>query len=157
VAYINLGPAEQSLDDLIQRALDRMGDEFPGWVPREHHLEVVLIEEAARIASVAHRPASQVPARIFERYGESVVGLPRNMDGSEGPRARDARAYARRLSEALAVPVKTWDERLTTAEARRTLLDADMSRAKRKKVIDKLAAVLILEGYLQSRGCGAEN
>ncbi len=96
---------------------------------------------------------------IVEEYGvaEIVVGLPLNMDGSEGPRARDARAYARRLSRALAVPVRTWDERLTTAEARRTLLDADLSRAKRKKVIDKLAAVLILESYLQSRGRHAEN
>lgn len=97
--------------------------------------------------------------RIVEEYSvaEIVVGLPLNMDGSEGPRAKDAREYARRLSEKLSVPVKTWDERLTTAQARRTLLEADVSRARRKKVIDKLAAVIILESYLQLKNRDAGN
>jgi putative Holliday junction resolvase len=81
-----------------------------------------------------------------------VVGLPRNMDGSEGPRALKSRAFARGLSEALVLPVFLWDERLTTAEAERLLISADVSRAKRAKVVDKLAAQLILQGWLEA-GC----
>jgi len=81
-----------------------------------------------------------------------IVGLPRNMDGTEGPRAVKSRAFARGLREALALPVFLWDERFTTAEAERLLIAADVSRAKRAKVIDKLAAQLILQGWLEA-GC----
>ncbi len=81
-----------------------------------------------------------------------VVGLPRNMDGSEGPRAAKSRAFAQSLRAALELPVFFWDERLTTAEAERLLIAADVSRAKRAKVIDKLAAQLILQGWLEA-GC----
>jgi len=84
--------------------------------------------------------------------GRIVVGLPRNMDGSEGPRALKSRAFARGLREALDLPVFLWDERLTTAEAERLLVGADVTRAKRAKVIDKLAAQLILQGWLEA-GC----
>lgn len=79
-----------------------------------------------------------------------VVGLPRNMDGSEGPRAAKSRAFARGLHEALSLPVFLWDERLTTAEAERLLIFADVSRRKRAEVIDKLAAQLILQGWLEA-------
>ena len=81
-----------------------------------------------------------------------IVGLPRNMDGSEGPRAQKSRAFARALRDALELPVFLWDERLTTAEAERVLIQADVSRAKRAKVIDKLAAQLILQGWLEAGG-----
>lgn len=77
-----------------------------------------------------------------------VVGLPRNMDGSEGPRAQSARAFARNVAEALALPVALWDERLTTMAAERMLLEADTSRKRRSEVIDKLAAAYILQGAL---------
>jgi len=77
-----------------------------------------------------------------------VVGHPRNMDGSRGLRAKMAEEFAAQLTDALGLPVVLWDERLTTVEAQRTLLAADMSRAKRRKVVDKLAAVLILQNYL---------
>jgi putative Holliday junction resolvase len=92
-------------------------------------------------------------ARIRElveehQVGELVVGFPRNMDGSVGPRGEMCREFARSLQEKLKLPVQLWDERLTTAAAERTLLEADVSRRKRKQVIDKLAAVLILQGYL---------
>ncbi len=79
-----------------------------------------------------------------------VVGLPRNMDGSEGPRAQKTRAFARRLREALALPVYLWDERLSSAEAERVLIAADVSRSKRKGVVDRMAAQLILQGYLEA-------
>ena len=79
-----------------------------------------------------------------------VVGLPRNMDGSEGPRAQKSRAFARRLQEATGLPVFLWDERLSSAEAERVLIEADVSRQKRKLVIDRMAAQVILQGYLEA-------
>jgi putative pre-16S rRNA nuclease len=100
-----------------------------------------------------HRDFDALRAVCQEReVGRIVVGLPRNMDGSEGPRAVKSRAFARSLHEALELPVFFWDERFTTAEAERLLIAADVSRAKRAKVIDKLAAQLILQGWLEA-GC----
>ncbi|MDD4168651.1 MAG: Holliday junction resolvase RuvX [Desulfotomaculaceae bacterium] len=77
-----------------------------------------------------------------------VIGLPRNMDGSFGPQAEKIKALAKLLSSKIALPVELWDERLTTIAAEKLLIQADMSRAKRRRVIDKMAAVLILQGYL---------
>ncbi|MFZ3172704.1 MAG: Holliday junction resolvase RuvX [Carboxydocellales bacterium] len=77
-----------------------------------------------------------------------VVGLPKNMNGTIGPRAEKVLEFNQRLADATGLPVEAWDERLSTVEAERALLQADMSRGKRKKVIDKLAAVIILQGYL---------
>ena len=74
-----------------------------------------------------------------------VIGLPVNMDGSSGPRVQATRAYARNLDETLGLPILLWDERLSTVAAERTLIEADASRAKRRDVIDKLAATLILQ------------
>jgi putative Holliday junction resolvase len=81
-----------------------------------------------------------------------VVGLPLNMDGSEGPRAEVSRKLGDALGEASGLVVAYWDERLTTAAAQRVLLEADVSRAKRRQVVDKLAAQLILQGWLDARG-----
>ena len=77
-----------------------------------------------------------------------VLGLPRNLDGSEGPRAQSTRAFARNLARLQQQPILLWDERLTTAAAERVLLDADTSRARRAEVVDKIAATLILQGAL---------
>ena len=77
-----------------------------------------------------------------------VLGLPMNMDGSEGPRAQSTRAFARNLSVRIAVPIFFWDERLSTVAAERALLEADMSRKKRADVIDNVAASYILQGVL---------
>ncbi|HOV79532.1 MAG TPA: Holliday junction resolvase RuvX [Bacillota bacterium] len=85
-----------------------------------------------------------------------VVGLPRNMDGSTGPQAEKARKFAGRLERALGLPVETWDERLTTSAAEKLLVTADVSRAGRRKVIDKMAAALILQGYLDRRKAEGE-
>lgn len=87
---------------------------------------------------------------IIEYYGvdELVVGLPKNMDGSLGDRATQTTLYSEHLGEALGLPITLWDERLSTVAATRTLLEADLSRRKRKQVVDKLAAVIILQGYL---------
>ncbi|WP_168121674.1 Holliday junction resolvase RuvX [Paenibacillus sp. HB172176] len=82
---------------------------------------------------------------------EIVVGLPKNMNGSIGPRGEICMAFAEDMRQKLQVPVHLWDERLTTVAAERTLLEADVSRKKRKLVIDKMAATLILQNYLDSK------
>jgi putative holliday junction resolvase len=80
-----------------------------------------------------------------------VIGLPKNMNGTIGPRAEASMQYAREIESKYAVPTVLWDERLSTIAAERVLLEADVSRKKRKKVIDKMAAVMILQGYLNSK------
>ena len=81
-----------------------------------------------------------------------VLGLPRNMDGSEGPRAQSARAFARNLSGLTELPMTFWDERLSTVAAERALLEADTSRKRRAEVIDQVAAAYILQGCLDRLG-----
>lgn len=80
-----------------------------------------------------------------------VVGLPKNMNGSLGPQAQKVQDFAQKLEAVCGVAVIFWDERLSTVLAERTLLDADVSRKKRKRVIDKMAAVVILQSYLDSQ------
>lgn len=80
-----------------------------------------------------------------------VVGLPKNMNGTLGPQAERVQEFANNLGKKASVQVEFWDERLTTVAAERTLLTADVSRKKRKQVIDKLAAVVILQNYLDSK------
>lgn len=80
--------------------------------------------------------------------GEIVVGLPKNMDGSEGPRAELCRAFAEELKEATGLPVAMWDERRTTVEAHNILSQHNYHGKKRKNTVDAVAASLILEGYL---------
>ena len=84
--------------------------------------------------------------------GQIVVGLPRNMDGSEGARAELCREFAAMLQEATGLPVTMWDERRTTVEAHNILSQHNYHGKKRKNTVDAVAASLILEGYLNSRG-----
>lgn len=79
-----------------------------------------------------------------------VIGLPLNMDASEGPRAQSSRAYARNLAASLGLPVLLWDERWSTADAERGLIGQDMSRAKRAERIDSAAAAVILQGAIDA-------
>jgi putative holliday junction resolvase len=79
-----------------------------------------------------------------------VVGFPRNMDGSIGPKGEHSSVVAEELRERYALPVELWDERLSTAAAERSLIKADVSRKKRKQVIDQVAASWILQGYLDA-------
>ena len=81
-----------------------------------------------------------------------VLGLPRNMDGSEGPRAQATRAFARNLTRLTDLPIGFWDERLSTVAAERALIEADTSRKRRKEVIDHVAAGYILQGVLDRLG-----
>ena len=84
--------------------------------------------------------------------GEIVVGLPKNMNGTEGPRAELCREFARLLEEATGLPIKLWDERRTTVEAHNILSQHNYHGKKRKDTVDAVAASLILEGYLGFRG-----
>lgn len=93
-------------------------------------------------------------AKLHE-VGGFVVGLPRNMDGSEGPRAQSTRAFVRNLAPLTELPVCFWDERLSTAAVTRTLLEANASRARRAELVDKLAAAYILQGALDCMGNAA--
>ena len=81
--------------------------------------------------------------------GGFVVGLPKNMDGSEGPRAQATRAFAQNLLMAIRLPLAFWDERLSTAAVERSMLEADLSRARRAELVDKAAAAYILQGFLE--------
>lgn len=79
---------------------------------------------------------------------ELVVGMPKNMNGTKGERAEKTEEFVNRMKEVINLPVTYWDERLSTVMAERQLIAADVSRKKRKSVIDKMAAVVILQGYL---------
>ncbi|XWN33095.1 MAG: Holliday junction resolvase RuvX [Devosia sp.] len=87
---------------------------------------------------------------LADRYtvGALVIGMPFNMDGSVGPRAQSTRDFARNLRKLTDRPLVAWDERLTTVAAERALIETDTSRAKRRQMVDKVAATLILQGAL---------
>jgi putative holliday junction resolvase len=91
--------------------------------------------------------------KVIIEYGASevVVGLPLNMNGTHSQKTRETLKFAEDLSRAVAVPVVTWDERLSSAHAERVLLEADMSRQKRKMLSDKVAAVMILQNYMDRK------
>ena len=95
---------------------------------------------------------AQYEAKIF------VIGLPKNMDGTEGDRCEFVKTFAAKIAASLPeVQQNFWDERLSTVAAQRTLIEADLSRRKRKKVIDKMAAVYILQGWLDKNQLGVRN
>ena len=105
------------------------------------------VETIARKSFTAD--AQRLLALAAERKAAGfVLGLPLNMDGSEGPRAQATRAFARNLAKLTALPIAFWDERLSTAAVERELIEADVSRAKRAAVIDQHAAIFILQGAL---------
>jgi len=87
---------------------------------------------------------------VIERnqVGAVVIGLPINLDGTEGPRAQSTRAFARNLAAHISVPMLCWDQRLTTAAVERHLIEADVSRKRRAEVVDRMAAAYILQGAL---------
>jgi putative Holliday junction resolvase len=110
---------------------------------------------ATPIETIARKKFTQDTERLLaiiaaENIGLIVLGLPVNMDGTEGPRCQSTRAFARNFAKLSSVPIVYWDERLSTAAVERMLIEADASRAKRDEVIDKLAAAWILQAALDS-------
>lgn len=110
--------------------------------PLETLRRVKFGQDAARLLDIARG----------RDLGGLLLGLPRNMDGSEGPRAQSTRAFARNLSALTDLPIGFWDERLSTVAAERALLEADTSRKRRAEVIDHVAAGFILQGALDRIG-----
>lgn len=105
----------------------------------------VMVIRRKKFSADAMQLTAQVEAH---RPVGLVLGLPVNMDGSEGPRAQATRAFARNLAGVTDLPIALWDERLSTAAVTRTLLEADASRKRRGEVVDKMAAAYILQGAL---------
>ncbi len=115
---------------------------------------------ATAVETISRRKFSTDAARLLALAAERnaagfVLGLPVNMDGSEGPRAQATRAFARNLARLTDLPIALWDERLSTAAVERALIAADMTRARRAEVIDQHAAVFILQGALDRLARGA--
>lgn len=115
---------------------------------------------ASPLETIARRKFTQDVERLRQIASErdivgAVIGLPLNMDGTSGPRAQSARAFARNIDQHLGLTVLLWDERLSTVAAERALLDADASRRKRADVINHVAAAIILQGALERMSKGA--
>ncbi len=102
------------------------------------------------------RPDAERLLKIAKLHdaGGLIIGLPRNMDGSEGPRAQSTRAFVKNLAPLTALAIAFWDERLSTAAVTRTLIEADASRKRRAVLVDKMAAAYILQGALDRLGYG---
>lgn len=122
-----------------------MSDPF-GWTAQG--LEVIKREDENNLKKTIFRIEE-----IIKEYGVEtiVLGYPKNMNNSLGERAEKTQNFKKKLENKTKLPVILWDERLSTVGAERSLLEADISRKKRKKVIDKMAAVFILQGYLDSK------
>jgi putative Holliday junction resolvase len=108
---------------------------------------------ATPLETIARTRFTADAARLLELIAANnavalVLGLPLNMDGSEGPRAQSTRAFARNLAHKTPIPIAFWDERLSTSAVTRMLIEADTRRDRRAEVVDKLAASYILQGYL---------
>ncbi len=116
-------------------------------------LSDVMRQIATPLETIRRRKFRADAARLLTLAGEHgagglVIGLPINLDGSEGPRAQSTRAFARNLAQLTGLPMAFWDERLSTAAAERALFEADASRKRRAELIDKMAAAYILQGAL---------
>ncbi|ASB88134.1 Holliday junction resolvase RuvX [Bacillus sonorensis] len=120
-----------------------LSDEM-GWTAQG--IETIKIDEAGGDYGL-NRLAELMKDYTIDKI---VLGFPKNMNGSVGPRGEASQKFAEVLEDAFHIPVVLWDERLSTMAAEKMLISADVSRQKRKKVIDKMAAVMILQGYLDS-------
>jgi putative Holliday junction resolvase len=124
---------------------------------------VAVSDETRTIAQplefIPAEPFADCLARLRQLIREKeidliLVGLPRNMDGSYGPAAETVQAFVTALKDAVVVPIKTWDERLTSAQANRVLIQGGARRAKRREKVDQTAAAILLQSYLDGRGIG---
>ncbi len=113
----------------------------------------LLLSSATPFETIKRKKFTADAHRLLEIIGERavggmVLGLPRNMDGSEGPRCQSTRAFARNIDRLTDIPITFWDERLSTVAAEKALLEADTTRKRRAEVIDHVAASYILQGAL---------
>jgi len=121
---------------------------------------IAISDELQMIAQpvefIPAEPFAEFPARLKELLREKeveliVVGMPRNMDGSYGPAALKVQDFVAVLRNAVTVPIRTWDERLTSVQANRFLLEGNVRREKRKEKVDKMAAAILLQSYLDGQ------
>lgn len=131
--------------------------------PGSKRIGVAISDELKLIAQpleyIPAEPFADFLARLKELLRDKeveliLVGMPRNMDGSYGPAALKTREFVAVLKGAVAVPIKTWDERLTTAQANRFLIEGNVRRQDRKEKVDKMAAAILLQSYLDSLSQG---
>lgn len=131
--------------------------------PGTKRIGVAVSDELKMIATPLEYIPAEPLAGFLDRLKELLrekevelilVGMPRNMDGSYGPAALQVQAFVAVLKDTIAVPVKTWDERLTSAMANRFLVQGRVRRDQRKEKVDKTAAAILLQGYLDSLGAG---
>jgi putative Holliday junction resolvase len=128
----------------------------------DHGSKRMGIAISDELGCIAH-PLEFIPAEPFagflvrlkeiireKQVEQLLVGMPRNMDGSYGPMAAKVKEFIEVLKETITIPIKTWDERLTSAQANRYLIDANVRRDKRKEKVDKTAAAILLQSYLDS-------
>jgi putative holliday junction resolvase len=120
---------------------------------------VAISDELRMIAQPLEFIASEPFDKFLERLkqiirekevSQIIVGIPRNMDGSYGPAALKVQEFVAVLKDAIPLPIKSWDERLTTVQANRYLIEADVRRSKRKEKVDKTAAAILLQSFLDS-------
>jgi putative holliday junction resolvase len=151
-----------NLRDLAQTAMEALppGKRILGMDIGTKTIGVATADLTGQIATPRHTIARKkfrddvaqlLPFAEKENIGLFVLGFPLNMDGTEGPRCQSTRAFARNLAALTPIPIVFWDERLSTVAVTRTMLEADVSRAKRKEHVDKLAATYILQGFLDLR------
>ncbi len=144
----NLAPGRRFL------GLD-LGDKTIGLALSDAALIVATPMETIRRTKFTKDAEKLIGLIAAHEVGALVIGLPVNMDGSEGPRCQSVRQFGANLLEKIDIDIAFWDERLSTAAVTRTLIEADVSRARRKEVVDKMAAAYILQGaldFLAARG-----
>ncbi|WP_434290868.1 Holliday junction resolvase RuvX [Celeribacter sp. SCSIO 80788] len=124
------------------------GDKTIGVAISDRLLSVATPTDTIRRKKFTQDAEALLKLLTSREVGGIVLGLPRNMDGSEGPRCQKTRAFARNLGQLTDLPITFWDERLSSVAADRAMLEADMSRAKRAEKIDQVAAGVILQGAL---------
>jgi putative Holliday junction resolvase len=127
--------------------------------PGTRRIGLALSDELGIIAQPLEFVAAEPLARVINRLREIIaekdvklllVGMPRNMDGTYGPAAQKAREFVAAITEPVAIPIKFWDERLTTAQANRVLIQGNVRREQRKEKVDKTAAAILLQSYLDA-------
>ena len=147
--------AQPTLEDLAKRL--KPGERLMGLDLGAKTIGVAISDVTRQIATpvetITRSKFAADAARLLafaarEEVAAIILGLPINMDGSEGPRAQSTRAFARNLAKLSPLPAIFWDERLSTAAVERMLIDSDRSRARRGEIVDKLAAAYILQGAL---------
>ncbi len=129
-----------------------LGEKTIGVAVSDRMLSVATPLETIRRSKFTADAAALLAIASKREIGGLILGLPFNMDGSEGPRCQSTRAFARNLSRLTDLPIGYWDERLSTVAAERALLEADTSRKRRSEVIDHVAAGYILQGALDRIG-----